>query len=143
MCSATDEAGNEASIVFTVVVRDSTKPTLQLPPEIVRQAADSSGVIVTFQAIAEDAVDSSPGVTCEPASGSRFSIGGTQVTCSARDSSGNVATGSFLVTIRAPEAVGPAGVIVEPWVIGFLLVTAGVIVGVRAALRERRTKRRP
>ena len=39
-------------------------------------------------------------VTCAPAAGTVFPIGSTQVTCSAQDSSGNVASLSFAVVVR-------------------------------------------
>jgi hypothetical protein len=38
-------------------------------------------------------------VTCTPASGSTFAVGDTVVTCAAADAAGNVATGSFVVTV--------------------------------------------
>jgi uncharacterized repeat protein (TIGR01451 family) len=55
--------------------------------------------------IATDLVDPSPTVNCLPASGTNFPIGVTNVTCTATDASGNMASDSFTVTVTVtPEA---------------------------------------
>lgn len=54
---------------------------------------------MTFAATATDLVDGSVAVTCIPASGGTFAPGTTTVNCSATDSHGNTATGSFTVTV--------------------------------------------
>ncbi|HWC13433.1 MAG TPA: HYR domain-containing protein [Actinomycetota bacterium] len=59
----------------------------------------AGGTTVTYSATAVDAVTGAAAVTCDPASGSSFPIGSTTVTCAGTDLSGNVATGSFLVTV--------------------------------------------
>ncbi|WP_322920664.1 endo-1,4-beta-xylanase [Nocardioides renjunii] len=46
-----------------------------------------------------DTVDGPRRVTCSPASGSRFPVGTTTVTCTARDSSGNTRTSTFDVVV--------------------------------------------
>jgi hypothetical protein len=55
---------------------------------------------VHFAVTATDNVDASDPVTCHPASGSRFALGRTRVTCSATDSSDNTGTASFTVTVK-------------------------------------------
>jgi hypothetical protein len=141
-CIAMDEVGNEASVTFTITVRDETKPTLQLPPgNVIEQATESWGAIVTFEVTAEDAVDPSPAVKCLPASGSRFAVGETAVTCTARDSSGNVATASFKVTVQVPEAVGPYGFAVDPWVFFIPTIMVASIGAIVVALQRRRKNR--
>ena len=45
----------------------------------------------------------SPAVSCTPASGSTFAIGDTVVTCAAADAAGNVATGSFTVSVTPQQ----------------------------------------
>jgi len=45
-------------------------------------------------------VDGAVAVSCRPASGSRFKIGRTNVTCSAADKTGNTATARFTVTVK-------------------------------------------
>jgi hypothetical protein len=57
---------------------------------------------VTFTAIATDAVDGVVPVACTPASGGTFALGTTPVTCTATDTAGNTATGSFKVTVTVP-----------------------------------------
>jgi hypothetical protein len=98
-CSATDAHGNTASGSFTVTVVDTTPPTLSLPGNISVPAGSGSSAVVTYAASASDLVDGSVPVTCTPPSGSAFSIGTTPVSCSATDTHGNSATGSFTVTV--------------------------------------------
>ena len=102
-CSAADAAGNASHASFTVTVRDTTRPTLTLPGAITDQATSPAGKAITFTATAADAVTVSPAVSCTPASGSTFAIGDTVVTCAAADAAGNVATGSFTVSITEPQ----------------------------------------
>jgi hypothetical protein len=48
-------------------------------------------------------------VTCDPASGSMFALGDTTVACTATDAAGNIANGSFAVTVSdttKPEIIG-------------------------------------
>lgn len=80
-----------------------------LPPTIVapsgRTVADrigsAPGEIVTFVVRACDETDPSPALECSPPSGSLFPRGTTLVTCTATDSSGNVAIRTFPVTVEA------------------------------------------
>lgn len=58
------------------------------------------GARVRFAVTARDGVDGHVGVTCHPASGSRFRVGRTRVTCSATDSSANIAVRSFFVNVK-------------------------------------------
>jgi hypothetical protein len=102
-CSATDAAGNASQASFTVTVRDTTGPTLTLPGAITDQATSPAGKAITFAATASDVVTPSPAVTCTPASGSTFAVGDTVVTCAAADAAGNVATGSFTVSITLQQ----------------------------------------
>jgi len=120
-CSATDAANNPATATFTVTVQDKTAPTFTLPAPINVLATSTAGAVVTYSAFANDAVDSTPSLTCEPTSGSMFAIGATTVTCTAEDDSGNEGSASFSVTVAdaAPvvsvpptqtvEATGPNG----------------------------------
>ena len=54
-----------------------------------------------YDAGAVDALDPEPQTVCTPASGSLFAIGDSTVSCTATDAAGNVATGSFLITVVA------------------------------------------
>ncbi|MBI3328176.1 MAG: HYR domain-containing protein, partial [Nitrospinae bacterium] len=98
-CSASDTRGNTATGSFTVTVVDTTPPVLTLPSNISEATTSASGKVVTYTATATDAVDGSRPVACTPASGSTFPVGTTTVTCSASDTRGNTATGSFTVTV--------------------------------------------
>ncbi|HEX6624834.1 MAG TPA: HYR domain-containing protein, partial [Pyrinomonadaceae bacterium] len=98
-CSATDAHGNTASGSFTVTVKDTTAPALNLPANITAQATSNSKAAVSYTATATDVVDGSVSVNCAPASGSLFSVGTTTVNCSATDAHGNTANGSFTVAV--------------------------------------------
>jgi hypothetical protein len=80
---------------------DTTPPVLSgASAKTVRAPRRVRRVRVTYKLTARDNVDGSIPVTCQPASGSRFKIGRTVVTCSATDMSGNTATASFRITVR-------------------------------------------
>jgi hypothetical protein len=100
-CSTSDSRFNTANGSFLVIVSaDVTPPVLTLPANITAEATSASGAVVTFTATAIDNVDGPVPVTCTPASGSTFPLGTTTVQCSASDSHGNTAHGSFTVTVR-------------------------------------------
>jgi hypothetical protein len=98
-CSATDASGNEATGSFNVTVVDTTGPALSLPANITKLATSNSQATVNFTATANDLVDGSRPVDCNPASGSSFSVGQTTVNCSSSDTRNNVSNGSFTVTV--------------------------------------------
>jgi hypothetical protein len=81
---------------------DLTPPVFQpLASKRVKVPRKAKTVRVRYTAQAQDAVDGPVPVKCMPASGSRFKVGRTtRVTCSAEDTSANVATTSFTVTVR-------------------------------------------
>lgn len=86
-------------------VSDTTPPTLNLPVNITTEATSSSGAVVSFSATATDTAPASPVVTCVLPSGSTFPIGTTIVICSATDTAGNTASGSF--TVKVQDATPP------------------------------------
>jgi hypothetical protein len=103
---------------------DATPPVLTLPADITVTAWQPAGAYVSwYDASAWDAGDNaSVPVDCAPQSGSLFPLGATTVACSAADSSGNTATGSFTVTVLKPDTTPPvlngipsSPVILEPW----------------------------
>ena len=127
-CTAEDAAGNTATETFTVTVTplpDTTLPTITVPEDITVQATSGSDVaVVTFEVTAEDDVDGTATldegntltqddvggditITCDPASGSEFSIGETEVECTATDAAGNIGTASFTVTVNPPPDTTP------------------------------------
>ncbi|XXF75309.1 HYR domain-containing protein [Myxococcaceae bacterium GXIMD 01537] len=115
--TAKDDAGNASSCQFTVTVRDTTAPQVTCPADLVAEAQDVSGASVSFTvAEPKDAVTLSPSVVVSHASGSRFSLGNTEVSVTAKDAAGNQASCSFTVTVRdttAPSFTCPENLIVE------------------------------
>ncbi len=101
-CSAVDSHGNEGTGSFDVNVRDTTPPKIGTRKDIVAWAPyQATSTTVTFDPPpAWDTVDTEVAVTCDPSSGSRFSVGQTTVTCTAIDDSGNRSGQSqFTITV--------------------------------------------
>ena len=99
MATATDASGNTATCSFTVTVNDTQPPTITCPPNqsVSIPAGQPCG---TVNYPAPTASDNCPGVAvvCNPPSGSCFPNGTTTVTCTATDTSGNMASCSFTVS---------------------------------------------
>ena len=106
-CSAVDTRGNAAAGGFDVIVRDTTPPAFaSVPALLLSEATAPAGAIVTYASpSASDVVDGLRPATCSPASGTVFALGNTIVTCSARDSRGNLGETTF--TVRVVDTVGP------------------------------------
>jgi uncharacterized protein YuzB (UPF0349 family) len=126
-CGAHDAAGNNATGGFTVRVVPAVPPTLVLPGSLAVTATSALGANVTFSASAYDTVDGALRPTCTPASGTRFPVGHTNVTCSVRDSRGLTSTGTFGVNVTyswsgallpAMPAVGGANLLVKLKLLG-------------------------
>ena len=131
-CTAKDAAGNTATAAFPVtVLAGSTSsttanlPTLHLPSAVTAQATSSSGAAVIYTATATSSSGASLPVNCDLASGSTFAITTTNVACTAVDSNGNTASGSFSVTVV--DSTPPAATIASPTpgtkVIGIMTIT--------------------
>jgi hypothetical protein len=91
---------------FVLYAPPNTPPTLTLPASFVVEADRRGGALVTYTATAFDAEDGPLVITCAKASGKKFLIGTTTVTCRATDSDLALTTGSFTVTVvdtTAPE----------------------------------------
>jgi hypothetical protein len=97
MCTAKDTAGNLASGTFRVIVRDVTPPVLHLPPDNTVGSDKGAPTVITYTVTATDNLDGNVPVSCSPPSGSVFPQGNTTVTCTATDSSGNTAKGTFII----------------------------------------------
>jgi len=95
--ACTAEGGLSGS--FVVRVADTTPPALSLPGTIFADATMPAGAVVTYTATASDLVDGSVAIDCTPPSGSTFAVGTTTVNCTASDSRGNTAGGSFEVNV--------------------------------------------
>ena len=81
---------------------DTVPPTVLVPDDITIQTEDQNGSSATFNPQAIDNIDELITPTCSPASGSVFTIGTTEVVCTATDSSGNTSSKSFNVIIECP-----------------------------------------
>jgi hypothetical protein len=103
-CTATDGHGNTGTGHFTVTVRDTTPPAFDPISVPTTEATGPDGAVVTFDPHATDLVDADPQVVCDPASGSTFALGATQVTCTATDDAGNQVQQAFTVNVADTTA---------------------------------------
>jgi formylglycine-generating enzyme len=85
---------------------DAKPPLVSVPGPVSVSAPSASGAIVTLSGASATDNLGTPTLTYSPASGSTFPVGTTTVTVTATDSVGNVATGTFSVTVSPP----PSGV---------------------------------
>lgn len=123
--TVTDNNGAQSTADCSVFIHDITAPVLALPSDITEEATSSAGAAVGFSALAQDAVDdaSTYPASCTPPSGSTFGLAAaptkansTTVNCSATDSAGNSANGSFHVIVQdttAPVITAPGGLGLE------------------------------
>ncbi len=118
-CTATDGSGNEAvPTTFNVKVQDTTAPVIASHDPVTEEATGPDGANVTYTSPGTtDAVDGNGTANCTPASGSKFALGDTTVTCTATDAAGNEATSTtFKVTVEdttPPELNLPANITEE------------------------------
>ncbi len=91
--------------------------------------------MVTYTSTATDLVDGPLTPTCTPPSGSLFPVGTTTVTCTATDSEGNPATGSFTVTVTAPP---PEGIPPLVLAVGLAVAAVGAVAVVFYFLRRKK-----
>jgi hypothetical protein len=94
------DATDTVSVLLNNYGSDTTAPMLNLPGNITEEATEPTGATVSYTATATDDTDPNMPVDCSPVSGSTFTIGTTTVECTATDSSGNTASGSFTVTVK-------------------------------------------
>ena len=118
MGSTTVHCGSDGS--FSVIVTDTVAPTISVPADFA-----SVSNTPTWTVTATDAIDGNlpaDHISCEPASGSTFPDGVTEVLCGAQDNHANYAFGSFRITVGKPvlhlpdnitaEATSAAGAVV-------------------------------
>src|SRR6478672_11283504 len=101
-CTATDASGNTAAASFAVHVTliRPTPPQLQLPADSTVEGNTTGGALAAYTVTATDAEDAvAPTPACLPAIGSLLSLGPNTITCTATDSGGLQATGSFQITV--------------------------------------------
>ena len=112
---AADSTGHLSTCQATLMVTDQTPPLLTCPTNISLPANPGrcSRSNVLFTAIASDNCNVT-NLSCVPPSGSTFATGTNVVTCTARDSAGNSAEGSFLVAVldnESPQIACPANIL--------------------------------
>lgn len=116
VAATTSNSNYTGSAAGTLVIKDTTPPALTVPGNLTLEATSAAGAVATFSASALDNVDGAVAVTLSKASGSTFPLGTTTVNASAADAAGNVATGSFTVTVQdttAPTLTVPADITAE------------------------------
>jgi len=114
VCSATDSRGNVGTCSFTVTVSDTTPPQITCANMVVGTSATTCDQVVTYSpTITENCTVTN--LACVPPSGSTFVVGTASVTCTATDSSGNIGTCTFTVTVNdttLPAFVCPGNMII-------------------------------
>ena len=98
--------GRRFATITIVNDDDVTPPVIASRGGVFVQARVSPVTVLYVAPAAVDAVDGAVPVSCSPASGSLFAFGTTTVTCAAVDSSGNLATSTFPVTVILPLTIG-------------------------------------
>jgi HYR domain len=111
-CTATDAAGNATNGDLTITVRDTTPPSLAPHPDVVVGQQSPQGAVVNYTSpAATDLADPSPEVACQPASGTTFPLGETQVSCVAEDAEGLTSpTETFTVIVQAGPTPAKPGI---------------------------------
>ncbi len=109
--TASDAAGNTATATTTVIVHDTTAPSLSVPAPLTVNRNVPGGATVSLTATATDAVNGTVAVASDlPVI---CPVGVTLVTFVATDGAGNTATATTTVTVvnRAPEMGLAAGLL--------------------------------
>ena len=98
--TARDVAANESAPTAPLTIKiDKTPPVASVPASRTVSATGPAGATVTYEAGAQDNLLRPIFPVCAPASGARFPIGTTTVTCRATDAAGNSAAKQFPVTV--------------------------------------------
>jgi hypothetical protein len=108
--TATDAAGNAASATQTVTVLDVEAPVFVAAPtfgpsassDLKVNATSPSGAVVSYGVNVTDNVKVTS-LSCQPASGSMFPAGTTNVICTAGDAAGNTSSKSFSVVVVSAQ----------------------------------------
>ncbi len=105
--TVTDNHGLSNSCSGTVIVVDTTPPTIICPSDITSNTAPGEcGATITWKG--PEAVDNcgTVNVWCSPSSGTLFAQGTTRVTCTATDEAGNTNSCGFNVTVGQSAVCG-------------------------------------
>jgi hypothetical protein len=99
----TNSAGAVTSVVATLMVEDTTPPTLICSPPILAGTTNTNGLAITYHVTATDACDPAPALVSVPPSGSTFAFGTNTVASTASDTAGNSTNCSFEVVLLLCE----------------------------------------
>ncbi|MFP2903622.1 ELWxxDGT repeat protein [Pyxidicoccus sp. 3LFB2] len=115
--TARDASGNESTCHFTLRVRDTTAPSVGCTADLTVEADGADGASVAYELASPlDSVTRAPRVSVTHASDSRFPLGTTPVTVTARDDADNEASCTFSITVRdttPPAVTCPADLTVQ------------------------------
>lgn len=104
-------------VVYFTFPPDVDAPVFAPVADLVAEATGPAGAPVAFATPeAEDNLDATVSVSCNPSTGTQFSLGNTGVTCSAQDAAGNASSVSFTVTVHdttAPVLTVPSNITAE------------------------------
>jgi len=92
------------------VSSDKVSPLVLVPNDIIAQVSGTDFARISFSVTAIDDVDGIISPKCSQSQLSEFSLGQTQVTCTATDSSGNSDTKSFFVIVTQKNNLVPTWV---------------------------------
>jgi uncharacterized protein (TIGR03382 family) len=98
--TSADEAGNQRTCSFSVVVKDTTAPTLGCPAAQTVEATGPSGAVVSFSRPVTSDAASTPTVTFSPASESTLALGTHSIRVTSTDGAGNQRTCTFSVLVN-------------------------------------------
>ena len=96
--------GYDSAFAAGAFAAETVAPVLNAPDVTVDTTSPTGATVTYATPVATDNEDPTPEVTCTPASGSFFTVGQTQVTCTARDANGNTSTDTFTLTLRCKPA---------------------------------------
>ena len=105
--TATDENGNVSTGTQNITVKDTTKPELKVPEDIIAEATAVLSPIALGKVTATDIFN----VTIKNNAKEGFSLGQTVITWTATDANGNVSTATQRVTVK--DTTAPAIISVE------------------------------
>jgi uncharacterized protein YjbI with pentapeptide repeats len=92
----------DADLTDATVTGANFTDTVEVPSNLTATATSPAGAVATWATPSPGVLGVTPGA-CTPASGSTFPLGQTAVTCQVVDGQGDVATGTFIVTVNPPS----------------------------------------
>jgi hypothetical protein len=106
VCIAADNSGNADTATFTLVVMDTTNPTVTCPDDIaVLNDSGAYGAVVSYSPSADDNC-ADVTITASPPSGSFFDVGEHEISVTAEDAAGNSSNCMFHVTVTLNDPDG-------------------------------------